>query len=49
MSGLEPRIPGFALRAQSGFAWQQVMKLPGAKLAPLAPGNSELVVAHGRV
>ena len=42
MSGLEPRIPAFAQRAQSGFAWQQVMKLLDARLARLAPGECDI-------
>ena len=55
MSGLELRIPAFAQRVQSSFAWQQVMKLLGARLARLAlgecdielPFKAELTQQHG--
>ncbi len=55
MSGFEPRNPVYAQRVQSSFDRQQVMKLLGARLARLAPGEcdielpfkSELTQQHG--
>ena len=42
MSGFEPRNPAYAQRVQSSFDRQQVMKLLGAKLARLAPGECDI-------
>lgn len=55
MSGFESRNPVYAQRVQSSFDRQQVMKLLGARLARLAPGEcdielpfkSELTQQHG--
>ena len=42
MSGFEPRNPAYAERVQSSFDRQQAMKLLGAKLARLAPGECDI-------
>lgn len=42
MSGFEPRNPAYAQRVQSSFDRQQVMKLLGAKLSRLAPGECDI-------
>ena len=42
MSGFEPRNPAYAQRVQASFDRQQVMKLLGAKLARLAPGECDI-------
>lgn len=42
MSGFEPRNPAYAQRVQSSFDRQQVMKLLGARLARLAPGECDI-------
>ena len=42
MSGFEPRNPVYAQRVQSSFDRQQVMKLLGARLARLAPGECDI-------
>ena len=42
MPGFEPKNPAYAQRVQSSFDRQQVMKLLGAKLARLAPGECDI-------
>jgi len=42
MSGFEPRNAAYAQRVQSSFDGQQVMKLLGARLARLAPGECDI-------
>lgn len=42
MPGFEPRNPVYAQRVQSSFDRQQVMKLLGARLARLAPGECDI-------
>jgi len=42
VSGFEPRNPAYAQRVQSSFDRQQVMKLLGAKLSRLAPGECDI-------
>src|SRR4249920_29993 len=42
MPGFEPRDPAYAERVQSSFDRQQVMKLLGAKLSRLAPGECDI-------
>lgn len=42
MSGFESRNPVYAQRVQSSFDRQQVMKLLGARLARLAPGECDI-------
>ena len=42
MPGFEPRDPAYAERVKSSFDRQRVMKLLGAKLARLAPGECDI-------
>jgi uncharacterized protein (TIGR00369 family) len=42
MSGMEPKNPAYAQRVHSSFDRQQAMKLIGARLARLAPGECDI-------
>ena len=46
MPGFEPKNPDYAQRVQSSFDRQQAMKLLGAKLARLAPGECEIELSY---
>ena len=46
MSGFEPKNPDYARRVQASFDRQQAMKLLGAKLARLAPGECDIELAY---
>ncbi len=46
MSGFEPKNPAYAQRVQSSFDRQQAMKLLGAKLTRLAPGECDIELPY---
>ena len=46
MSGFEPKNPDYSRRVQASFDRQQAMKLLGAKLARLAPGECDIELAY---